>query len=157
VIAALEATGMLDLADRLVDQLSGGQQQRAWIAMALAQETQILLLDEPTTFLDIAHQIEVLNLLTELNRNTGSTIVLVLHDLNLACRYAHHLVTMAQGRIIAEGPPTDVVTPPLVKQVFDLNCCIIADPITGTPLVILTGIQTRPSQHHPSDTWKLDK
>lgn len=145
VIAALEATGMLDLASRLVDQLSGGQRQRAWIAMALAQETQILLLDEPTTFLDIAHQIEVLDLLTELNRSKGSTIVLVLHDLNLACRYAHHLVAMAQGRIIAEGPPTEVVTPPVVKQVFDLDCCIIADPISGAPLIIPTGSRTRPS------------
>lgn len=111
--------------------------------MALAQDTQIVLLEEPTTFLDIAHQIEILDLLVELDRSKGRTIVLVLHDLNHACRYAHHLVAMAGGQIIAEGPPTDVVTTSLVKRVFELDC-IIPDPITGTPLVIPIGGHT----HH---------
>ncbi len=119
--AALAVTGMTELADRPIDQLSGGQRQRAWIAMALAQDTQIMLLDEPTTFLDIAHQIEILNLLVELNRSKSRTIMLVLHDLNHDCRYAHHLVAMAHGQIIAEGRPADVVTPSLVKAVFDLD------------------------------------
>jgi iron complex transport system ATP-binding protein len=145
VSAALEVTGMTELAGRPIDQLSGGQRQRAWIAMSLAQDTQIMLLDEPTTFLDIAHQIEILNLLVELNRSKGRTIVLVLHDLNQACRYAHHLVAMAEGQIIAEGPPAEVVTPSLVKKVFDLDCCIIPDPVTGTPLVIPIGIHTHPA------------
>jgi iron complex transport system ATP-binding protein len=143
--AALAMTGMTELAERPVDQLSGGQRQRAWIAMALAQETQIMLLDEPTTFLDIAHQIEILDLLVELNRGKGRTIVLVLHDLNHACRYAHHLVAMAQGQIIAEGLPADVVTPSLVRQVFDLDCCIIPDPVTGTPLVIPIRAHAQPT------------
>jgi iron complex transport system ATP-binding protein len=136
VRSALAATGTSDLADRPVDELSGGQRQRAWIAMALAQDTPIMLLDEPTTFLDIAHQIEILDLLAGLNETEGRTIALVLHDLNHACRYAHHLVAMAGGRIVAEGPPVDVVTPAMVKTVFDLDCLIIPDPITGTPLVI---------------------
>ena len=109
VVAALQATSIHDLADRSVDELSGGQRQRVWIAMALAQGTDILLLDEPTTFLDLAHQIDVLDLLTDLNVDGGRTIVCVLHDLNLACRYAHHLVAMKDGAIVAEGAPTEVV------------------------------------------------
>ena len=136
VRGALEATGTLDLASRPVDDLSGGQRQRAWIAMALAQDTPILLLDEPTTFLDLAHQIEVLDLLAELNEREGRTVVLVLHDLNQACRYAHHLIAMREGRVLAEGPPADVVTAALVEQVFGLPVRILDDPETGTPLVV---------------------
>jgi iron complex transport system ATP-binding protein len=139
VTAALAATGTTELAGRPVDELSGGQRQRAWIAMALAQDTEIMLLDEPTTFLDIAHQIEVLDLLVELNRGKGRTIALVLHDLNHAARYAHHLVAMADGRIVAEGPPAEIVTPSLVKSVFNLECRVIPDPVVGTPLVIPIG------------------
>ncbi|MDQ5854358.1 MAG: ABC transporter ATP-binding protein [Chloroflexota bacterium] len=144
VRAALAATGMTELADRPLDQLSGGQRQRAWIAMSLAQDTQLMLLDEPTTFLDIAHQIEILNLLAELNRSKGRTIVLVLHDLNHACRYAHHLVAMSEGQVVAEGPPAEVVTLSLVRRVFELDCCIISDPVTGTPLIIPIGAPTHP-------------
>jgi len=142
VRAALAATGTADLADRPVDELSGGQRQRAWIAMALAQGTEILLLDEPTTYLDMAHQVEVLDLLADLNATEGRTVVLVLHDLNQACRYAHHLVAMAGGRIVAEGPPADVVTEDLVRQVFGLDTRIIPDPVAGTPLVIPVGRRT---------------
>ena len=133
---ALRSTDMADLADRPVDELSGGQRQRAWIAMALAQGTPILLLDEPTTFLDLAHQADVMDLLDELNRRDGRTIVVVLHDLNQACRYAHRIVAMKDGSIVCEGRPADVITEELVHQVFGLHARIIADPITGTPLVI---------------------
>lgn len=136
VRAALHATGTADLADRAVDELSGGQRQRVWIAMALAQETGLLLLDEPTTFLDITHQIEVLDLVAELNRRDGRTIVVVLHDLNLACRYAHHIVAMRDGRIVANGTPHDVITAETMRAVFGLESIVIADPLTGTPLVV---------------------
>lgn len=133
---ALEATRTADLADRCVDELSGGQRQRVWIALALAQDTPLMLLDEPTTFLDLAHQVEVLDLLAELNDHDGRTIVLVLHDLNLACRYADHLIAMKDGRIVTEGTPEDVITTEIVADVFDLDAQIVADPVTGTPLVI---------------------
>ena len=136
VAGALEATGTTDLADRSVDELSGGQRQRVWIALALAQGTPVLLLDEPTTFLDLAHQVDVLDLLARLNEEEGRTIVLVLHDLNMAARYAHHLVAMCEGAITAQGPPGEVVTPELVAEVFDLECRVVADPVTGTPLVL---------------------
>jgi iron complex transport system ATP-binding protein len=136
VTAALAATEITDLADRPVDELSGGQRQRVWIALALAQGTDLMLLDEPTTFLDLAHQIEVLDLLAGLNQREGRTIVLVLHDLNLACRYAHHLVAMKDGAIVTEGAPADVITPDTVGDVFGLACQVIADPLTGTPLVL---------------------
>src|SRR5690606_7431386 len=136
VEVALQATGMADLADRPVDELSGGQRQRAWIALALAQGTDVMLLDEPTTFLDLAHQIEVLDLLHDLNRRDQRTIVLVLHDLNLACRYADHLVAMKDGRIVAEGPPREVMTPEVVEDVFGLACRVIDDPLTATPMVV---------------------
>lgn len=139
VSAALDATGIADLADRSVDELSGGQRQRVWIAMALAQETDILLLDEPTTFLDVAHQIEVLDLLTDLNRERGTTIVMVLHDLNLAARYADELVAVRDGRIHAAGAPIDVVTDALVRDVFGLESSVIPDPLTGKPLVLPAG------------------
>jgi iron complex transport system ATP-binding protein len=136
VDAALAATQLTDIAARSVDELSGGQRQRVWIALALAQGTDLMLLDEPTTFLDLAHQVEVLDLLAELNTREGRTIVAVLHDLNLACRYAHHLVAMKDGGIVCEGPPGDVVTPANVHEVFGLACEVIADPMTGTPLVL---------------------
>ncbi|UOE45831.1 ABC transporter ATP-binding protein [Agromyces larvae] len=136
---ALAATGTVDLMQRRVLELSGGQRQRVWIAMALAQETDILLLDEPTTFLDVNYQVEVLDLLADLNRERGTTVVMVLHELGLACRYADHVIAMRDGRIVAEGAPNEVVTAPLVEQVFDLRCEVIADPLSGTPLVIPIG------------------
>ena len=136
VARALAVTGTTALADRAVDELSGGQRQRAWIAMTLAQGTPLLLLDEPTTYLDLAHQVEVLDLLADLNEVEGRTIVIVLHDLNLAARYAHHLIAMADGRIVAEGSPTEVVTAEMVEEVFGLPCRVIPDPLTATPLVL---------------------
>ncbi|MHA7189227.1 ABC transporter ATP-binding protein [Arthrobacter sp. MDT2-16] len=139
VADALEATDTLALADRTVDELSGGQRQRVWIAMALAQQTGILLLDEPTTFLDVTHQIEVLDLITDLNRRSGTTVVMVLHDLNLAARYADHLIAMREGRIVAEGAPSTVVTEETVSGVFGLDCRVIEDPVSRTPMVIPVG------------------
>lgn len=136
VSAALAATGTGDLSDRPVDELSGGQRQRVWIAFALAQGTPLMLLDEPTTFLDLAHQIEVLDLLADLNENEDRTLVLVLHDLNLASRYAHHLVAMSEGAIAIEGIPEDVITVEMVSTVFNLDAHVIPDPLTGTPLVL---------------------
>lgn len=132
---ALAITNMTEFAQRPVDTLSGGQRQRAWIAMALAQETEILLLDEPTTFLDLAFQLEVLDLLVELNQR-GRTIVMVLHDLNHACRYAHFLVALCNGEIRAQGTPAQVMTEAIVEEVFQLRSCIMADPVTGTPMCI---------------------
>src|SRR5476649_314787 len=139
VSEAMQATGISELADRAVDTLSGGQRQRVWIAMVLAQQTPLLLLDEPTTWLDIAHQIDLLELLRELNRNGGHTLVVVLHDLNHACRYASHLVAMRGGRIVAQGPPAAIVTAQLVEQVFGLRCIIIDDPVSHTPLIVPLG------------------
>lgn len=136
VVDAMARTSVSDLADRAVDALSGGQRQRVWIAMALAQDTELLLLDEPTTFLDIAHQVEVLDLVRRLNRERGRTVVAVLHDLNQAARYADHLVAMKAGRVVAEGPPASVVTADLVHEVFGLDSIVIPDPVTGSPLVI---------------------
>jgi iron complex transport system ATP-binding protein len=135
VCAAMEAASVTDLSARLISELSGGQRQRAWIAMVLAQETPILLLDEPTTFLDIAHQIETLELLADLNAK-GRTIVAVLHDLNQACRYASNLIAMRNGSIIAEGRPADIVTEHLVQAVFGLGCIVIDDPVSGTPMIV---------------------
>jgi iron complex transport system ATP-binding protein len=135
VDAAMAATHVSDLADRIVDELSGGQRQRVWLAMALAQETPILLLDEPTTFLDIAHQVEVLDLCAELHEQ-GRTLVAVLHDLNHACRYATHLVAMREGAIVAQGEPVETVSVELVEDVFGLPCRVIDDPESGTPLVV---------------------
>lgn len=139
VARALEATDTAHLADRHVDELSGGQRQRVWIAMALAQETDVLLLDEPTTFLDISHQIDVLDLLTDLNRERGTTVAMVLHDLNLAARYADHLVAMAGGRVVAAGDPDAVLTEETVREVFGLDSRIVPDPVTGRPMVIPIG------------------
>lgn len=142
---ALAATSMTEHADRAVDELSGGQRQRAWIAMAVAQGTPVLLLDEPTTYLDLAHQIDVLDLITDLNRNEGRTVVMVLHDLNQACRYADHVVAMKSGRIAAEGPPGEVITAESVQDVFGLRCQVATDPVSGTPMVIPVG------RHHRGD------
>jgi iron complex transport system ATP-binding protein len=145
VRGALVATGTLDLVDRPVDELSGGQRQRVWIAMALAQDTGLLLLDEPTTFLDITHQLEVLDLVAALNRSDGRTIVVVLHDLNLACRYAHHIVAMRDGSIVATGSPRDVITVETMRQVFGLEAVVIDDPVSGTPLVVPHSARFAPS------------
>ena len=132
---ALVMTNMVELADRPVDALSGGQRQRAWIAMTLAQETRIVLLDEPTTFLDMSHQIEVMHLLRDLNRD-GCTVVLVVHDLNLAARYAHHLIVMSEGKVKVTGAPADVMTPAMLREVFGVQADIVSDPRTGTPLCL---------------------
>ncbi|MFI7290421.1 ABC transporter ATP-binding protein [Streptomyces anulatus] len=145
VAAALEATHTEPLAERAVDELSGGQRQRVWIAMALAQQTDLLLLDEPTTFLDASHQIEVLDLLTDLNRTRGTTIVMVLHDLNLAARYADHLIALADGGLHASGAPAEVLTEETVRAVFDLDSRIIQDPVSGRPLMLPIG------RHHVLD------
>ena len=139
VAGALAATGTTDLADRNIAELSGGQRQRVWVAMALAQDTDLLLLDEPTTFLDINHQVELLDLLTDLNRESGKTIVIVLHDLNLACRYADHIIAMKQGVIVAEGSPIDVIDSTVVTEVFGLACEVIPDPVSGTPMIVPRG------------------
>ncbi|WP_433533869.1 ABC transporter ATP-binding protein [Micromonospora sp. CA-249363] len=133
---SIAATGVADLADRPVDELSGGQRQRVWIAMALAQQTPLLLLDEPTTYLDIAHQIDILDLCARLHEEQGRTLVAVLHDLNHAARYATHLIAMRDGRVVAAGDPREVVTADLVAEVFGLPCRVIDDPETGTPLVV---------------------
>ncbi|MBB3664075.1 iron complex transport system ATP-binding protein [Prauserella sediminis] len=136
ITAAMESTGITHLAERPVDELSGGQRQRAWLALALAQDPDVMLLDEPTTHLDLAHQIDLLELLTDLNAALGRTTLLVLHDLNLAGRYAHHLVAVKDGRIVAEGPPAEVLQPDTIESVFSLNCAVIDDPLTGTPIVL---------------------
>jgi iron complex transport system ATP-binding protein len=139
VNSALNATGMAEFAERHVDSLSGGQRQRAWIAMTLAQETDIILLDEPTTYLDMTHQIEILDLLFELNETEQRTIIMVLHDLNLACRYAHHIIAIKDRRIYAEGKPEHVINCNLVRDVFEMNCEVTVDPLFGTPLCIPHG------------------
>ena len=133
---ALDVMGITDIADRSVDELSGGQRQRVWIAMVLAQQTDVLLLDEPTTFLDIAHQIEILDLLTGLNRERGVTIVMVLHDINLAARYADNIFALRDGKLLAEGAPAATLTVDLVREVFSLDSVVITDPVSGSPLVL---------------------
>jgi iron complex transport system ATP-binding protein len=146
VLAAMAATRVTELSGRLVDELSGGQRQRVWVAMVLAQDTPILLLDEPTTFLDIAHQIELLDLLADLNER-GRTIIAVLHDLNHACRYATHLIAIKDGAVLAEGAPADIVDVELVERVFGLLAMVIPDPVTGTPLIVPRGnMKTRASR-----------
>ncbi|POX44573.1 ABC transporter [Streptomyces sp. Ru72] len=140
---SMARTGVAELADRYVDELSGGQRQRVWIAMALAQQTPLLLLDEPTTYLDIQHQIDVLDLCAELHEEQGHTLVAVLHDLNHAARYATHLIALRGGRVVAEGAPNDIVTAELVEEVFGLRCQVISDPETGTPLVVPAARRSR--------------
>ncbi|MFI5729905.1 ATP-binding cassette domain-containing protein [Kribbella sp. NPDC051587] len=155
VANAMTSTDVLEIADRPIDELSGGQRQRVWIAMALAQETDILLLDEPTTFLDLTHQFEVLDLLVDLNKRDARTIVLVLHDLNQACRFGDHLIAMKDGAIVAKGNPDDVITESVVHDVFGLHVKIIPDPVAGTPMVVPLGRHTtrtdRPTDV-PADT-----
>lgn len=133
---ALEATNMKEFADRTVDSLSGGQRQRAWIAMTLAQQTDVILLDEPTTYLDMAHQIEILDLLFELNERENRTIVMVLHDLNLAARFAHNIVAIYDKKVYSQGKPEKIITSKMVNDVFNMKCEIMKDPLFGTPLCI---------------------
>ncbi|MGW1347166.1 ABC transporter ATP-binding protein [Kribbella sp. NPDC002412] len=151
VAAAMTSTDVLSIADRPIDELSGGQRQRVWIAMALAQETDILLLDEPTTFLDLTHQFEVLDLLVDLNKSDERTIVLVLHDLNQACRFGDHLIAMKDGAIVCEGNPSEVITEQVVHDVFGLAVKVIPDPVAGTPMVVPLGRHTTRTDR-PQDT-----
>lgn len=139
VAAALRMTGITDLAGRRLDELSGGQRQRAWISMALAQDTDILLLDEPTTYLDLAHSVEVLDLVDRLHDELGRTVVMVLHDLNLAVRYSDRLIVMSEGRIVATGEPADIITPDLLRAVFRLDAAVIDDPVSDRPLIVPIG------------------
>lgn len=148
---ALETTGVLELADRPLDTLSGGQRQRAWISMALAQETETLLLDEPTTFLDMAHQLEVLQLLKRLNDEEGRTVLMVLHDLNNASRYSDHMIALANGDVFAAGPPEEVMTSELLREVFHVEAEIVDDPRTGVPLCIPYGL------HYPTNGLSPDE
>lgn len=136
VLAALRATNTDVLSARPVDELSGGQRQRVWVAMVLAQETPLLLLDEPTTFLDLAYQIDLLDLFSELNRERGHTLVAVLHDLNQACRYADSIIAMKNGAVVAQGAPSDIVSAELVREVFGIDCTVIDDPVTGAPMIV---------------------
>ena len=139
VTQVAEVLQLAHLLERKPKALSGGQRQRAWIAMVLAQETSIMLLDEPTTWLDISHQIDLLELLSELNREKGYTLAAVLHDLNQACRYATHLIALREGKIVAEGAPKEIVTAELIEKIYGLRCMIIDDPVAGTPLVVPLG------------------
>lgn len=139
VYEAMKIMNITELADRHIDELSGGQRQRVWIAMALAQQTDILFLDEPTTYLDITYQIEILDLLTDLNRKYGTTIVMILHDINLSARYADHLIALHKGKLVAEGSPNEVITRDLIKEIFGLNCTVIEDPVSKSPSVIPIG------------------
>lgn len=136
---ALELMGITELMDRAVDELSGGQRQRVWIAMALAQQTDVLLLDEPTTYLDVAYQIEILDMLRDLNRRRGTTVVMVLHDINLSSRYADYMFAFKKGALIQQGTPREVVTEQTVREVFELDCMVIDDPVSGTPLIVPKG------------------
>lgn len=143
VAEALELTGTTDLSGEPVSSLSGGQRQRAWIAMALAQGTELLLLDEPTTFLDMAHQLEVLELLKRLNADQGRTVVMVLHDLGLASRYSHHLVALREGRVVTTGAPAEVVTPALLREVFEVEADVVVDPRSGAPICLPYAVLSR--------------
>ncbi|RUT33356.1 ABC transporter ATP-binding protein [Paenibacillus zeisoli] len=147
---AIEATGMLEFTDRPLDQLSGGQRQRAWIAMALAQETEILFLDEPTTFLDMAHQLEVLHLLERLNATANRTIVMVVHDLNHAARYADHVIAIKRGKAIAAGTPEEVVTQDVLREVFGIEADIVIDPRSGVPLCLPYDLAYRTYEPRPA-------
>ena len=143
VAEALGWTGITEFAERTVDELSGGQRQRAWISMALAQGTDLVLLDEPTTFLDLAHQVDVLDLVERLNTEAGRTVVMVLHDLNMAARYAQRLIAMRAGRIIAAGTPREVLTESLLREVFELDARVLTDPVAGSPLIVPVGRRNR--------------
>ena len=136
---AMEMMGVTEFADRNVDELSGGQRQRVWIAMALAQDTDILFLDEPTTYLDITYQVEILDLLTDLNRKKKTTIVMVLHDINLSARYADYLFALKQGKLIARGTPDEIVSEQLIRDVFSLNSYVTRDPVSGSPFIVPMG------------------
>jgi len=148
---AMEMMGVIDLAERNVDELSGGQRQRVWIALALAQQTDILLLDEPTTYLDIAHQIEILDALTKLNREKNTTIVMVLHDINLSARYADHLFAMKSGNLIAQGTPEQIIRPDIMKTIYGLDCVVIKDPITNAPMIVPCGEYHKQSAYSESE------
>jgi iron complex transport system ATP-binding protein len=148
---ALQTTGVTELADRPLDTLSGGQRQRAWISMALAQETGTLLLDEPTTFLDMAHALEILQLLERLNREEGRTILMVLHDLNNAARYSHHMIALREGKVFTAGPPAAVVTGEVLREVFSVDAEIVPDPRTGDPMCVPYGLR---HADHASPTGK---
>lgn len=139
VSEAMEFMNITELADRNIDELSGGQRQRVWIAMALAQQTDILFLDEPTTFLDITYQIEILDLLTDLNQKHGKTIVMVLHDINLSARYADYIFALHKGKLVAEGEPSKIITSKLIEDIFGLHCTVIEDPVSGSPSVVPIG------------------
>ncbi|MDO6450996.1 ABC transporter ATP-binding protein [Oceanobacillus profundus] len=148
--AVAEAMRIMDitkLANHNIDELSGGQRQRVWIAMALAQQTDILFLDEPTTFLDITYQVEILDMLTDLNQKMGTTIVMVLHDINLSARYADNIFAIHNGKLVAEGEPSNVITSSLVKDVFGLDCIVVEDPISGSPSVVPIG------RHHVNNEY----
>jgi len=139
VTEAMEIMKITEFANRNIDELSGGQRQRVWIAMALAQQTDILFLDEPTTYLDITYQVEILDLLTDINRKHGTTIVMVLHDINLSARYADHIFALHNGKLVAEGEPSKVITSKLIEDIFGLHCTVIRDPISDSPSVIPIG------------------
>ncbi|WP_079710326.1 ABC transporter ATP-binding protein [Paraliobacillus ryukyuensis] len=139
VAEAMEMMNITELANHHIDELSGGQRQRVWIAMALAQQTDILFLDEPTTFLDITYQVEILDLLTDLNHTYGTTIVMVLHDINLSARYADHIFALHQGKMVAQGEPAQVITSKIINQIFGLKCTVIKDPVSSSPLVVPIG------------------
>lgn len=158
VARAMEQATVTELSGRLVDELSGGQRQRVWVAMALAQHTDIMLLDEPTTFLDITHQIDLLELFTDLNQ-VGHTLVAVLHDLNQAARFGTHLIAMKDGAIVAEGAPSEIVTADLVEEVFGLRCVVVPDPVVGSPQVVPLGRdRTRPrSTRHNGPSHARDR
>ena len=136
---AMEMMGVTEFADRNVDELSGGQRQRVWIAMALAQQTDILFLDEPTTYLDITYQVEILDLLAELNRKRKTTIVMVLHDINLSARYADYLLALREGKLVAEGTPEEVISEELIREIFRLECVVTKDPVSGSPFIVPKG------------------
>lgn len=149
VAEAMRIMDITELANHNIDELSGGQRQRVWIAMALAQQTDILFLDEPTTFLDITYQVEILDLLTDLNRKRGTTIVMVLHDINLSARYADYIFALRKGKLIAEGAPANVITSTLVKDIFGLDCIVTEDPISGSPSVVPIG------RYHVNNEYSL--
>ena len=152
VAEAMEIMNITEFADRNIDELSGGQRQRVWIAMALAQQTDILFLDEPTTYLDITYQVEILDLLTDLNRKYGTTIVMVLHDINLSARYADHIFALHKGKLVAEGAPSEVITSSLIKDIFNLECKVIEDPVSDSPSVIPIGRHHNKAVNAPKNT-----